>query len=127
MVTVQQAFSSFSVDDLDAAETFYRDTLGLAVERTAMGLQLDVTGGSPVFVYTKGDAHAPASHTVLNLVVADVTAAARELAGRGVDLERYPTMPQDDDGVMRSEDPADGPTIGWFRDPAGNTVALIGA
>ncbi|ANC30130.1 VOC family protein [Isoptericola dokdonensis] len=127
MVTVQQAFSSFSVDDLDAAEAFYRDTLGLEARRTSMGLELDVTGGSPVFVYPKGTAHSPATHTVLNLVVADAGDAARELAGRGVALVRYPGTPHDADGVVHSDDPAQGPTIGWFQDPAGNTVALIEA
>ncbi len=127
MVTAQRAFSGFSVDDLDAAEGFYRDTLGLAVRRSEMGLELDVTGGSPVFVYPKGDAHEPASFTVLNLVVPDVAAAAAELATHGVMLERYPDMPQDDDGIVRSTDPSQGPTIAWFRDPAGNVLALIEA
>ncbi|WP_418276767.1 VOC family protein [Isoptericola jiangsuensis] len=125
MISVQQAFSSFSVDDLDAAEAFYRQVLGLEVRRTSMGLELDVTGGTPVFVYPKGPSHAPASHTVLNLVVADVGAAARDLAGRGVALERYDGTPHDADGVVRSDDPSQGPTIGWLLDPAGNTVALI--
>jgi catechol 2,3-dioxygenase-like lactoylglutathione lyase family enzyme len=127
MVTVQRAFSGFSVDDLDAAERFYRDTLGLSVKRSEMGLDLDVTGGSPVFVYPKGDAHEPASFTVLNLVVPDVATAAAELATHGVTLERYPGMPQDDDGIVRSADPSQGPTIAWYRDPARNVLAPIEA
>ncbi|MGH3586117.1 MAG: VOC family protein [Pseudonocardia sp.] len=126
MITVQRAFSSFSVDDLDAAQTFYRDTVGLPVERTPMGLELAVDG-STVFVYPKGDAHEPASHTVLNLVVPDVAAAAADLHEAGVDLVRYPGFAQDADGVVRSDDPRQGPTIGWFRDPARNVVALIQA
>ncbi|MFD6177165.1 MULTISPECIES: VOC family protein [unclassified Isoptericola] len=127
MFTVQRAFSSFSVDDLDAAEAFYRDTLRLAARRTPMGLELDVTGGTPVFVYPKGDAHEPASHTVLNLVVPDVAAAATDLHDAGVELVRYPGFAQDADGVVRSDDPRQGPTITWFRDPARNVVALIEA
>ncbi|MGF0116901.1 VOC family protein [Promicromonospora sp. Marseille-Q5078] len=125
MITVQHAFSSFSVDDLDTAEAFYRDTVGVAVRRTPMGLELDVTGGAPVFVYPKGEAHEPASHTVLNLVVPDVAAAAADLHAAGVDLVRYPGFAQDADGVVRSDDPRQGPTIGWFRDSARNVVALI--
>ena len=125
MVTIQHAFSSFSVDDLDLAESFYRDTLGMPVARTPMGLELDVTGGSAVFVYPKGDAHEPAGHTVLNLVVPDVAAAATDLHAAGVDLVRYPGFAQDADGVVRSDDPRQGPTIGWFRDPARNVIALI--
>ncbi|GAA4727528.1 VOC family protein [Isoptericola chiayiensis] len=125
MVTVQHAFSSFFVDDLDAAEAFYRDGLGLTVARTPMGLELDVTGGSPVFVYPKGEAHAPASHTVLNLLVADIDAAVAELADAGVGLVTYPQFDHDATGVVRSADPEEGPTVAWFRDPAGNTVGLI--
>ncbi|CAM3581584.1 VOC family protein [Isoptericola cucumis] len=127
MFTVQHAFSSFSVDDLDTSEAFYRDILGLTVTRTPMGLELDVTGGAPVFVYPKGDDHEPASHTVLNLVVPDVASAAADLHGSGVDLVRYPGFAQDADGVVRSDDPRQGPTIAWFRDPARNVVALIEA
>ncbi|SKC71466.1 VOC family protein [Krasilnikoviella flava] len=125
MITVHRGFSSYSVDDLDAAEAFYRDVLGLRVGRTPMGLELDVTGGAPVFVYPKGGAHQPASHTVLNLVVPDVAAAAADLHAAGVELVRYPGFAQDADGVVRSGDPRQGPTIGWFRDPARNVVALI--
>ena len=127
MITVQRGFSSFSVDDLDAVESFYRDVVGLRVHRTSMGLELDVTGGSAVFVYPKGEAHEPASHTVLNLVVPDVAAAAADLHAAGVDLVRSPGFAQDADGVVRSDDPRQGPTIGWFRDPARNVVALIEA
>ena len=53
MVTIRRGFSSFSADDLDAARTFYGDTLGLPV--TALdggnGLVLHLGGGSDVFVY----------------------------------------------------------------------------
>lgn len=125
MLTVRHAFSGFSVDDLDAAENFYRDTLGFTVRRTPMGLELDATGGAPVFVYPKGDAHEPASFTILNLVVPDVAAAAAELARRGVELLRYPDFPHDEDGVVRSTDPAQGPTIAWFTDPASNVLSLV--
>ncbi|GAA1986376.1 hypothetical protein GCM10009718_24730 [Isoptericola halotolerans] len=127
MLTVHRAFSGFSVDDLDAAENFYRDVLGLTVRRNPMGLELDVTGGSAVFVYPKGDAHEPASFTVLNLEVPDVAAAAADLAERGAELLRYPGFPHDDDGIVRSTDPAEGPTIAWFADPAGNVLSLLEA
>lgn len=127
MVTITRAFSGFSVDDLPAALTFYRDTLGLDARDTGMGLELHVTGGEPVFVYAKGEAHSPASYTVLNLVVPDVDAAVAELAAAGVALERYEGIQQDADGVARSTDPAQGPTIAWFCDPARNVLSIIQA
>ena len=38
-------------------------------------LQLDLAGGGRVLAYGKGDAHVPASFTILNFPVADVEAA----------------------------------------------------
>jgi len=125
MLTTVDGFSGFSVDDIDVALGFYRDTLGLDVSRDDMGgLQLHI-GGTHVFVYPKPD-HAPASFTVLNFVVPDIDAAVDELEAAGVALERYPGMPHDERGVMRGRAAGRGPDIAWFTDPAGNIFAIIG-
>ncbi|MFD7307162.1 VOC family protein [Promicromonospora sp. NPDC059942] len=126
MVTTLRSFSGFSVDDVDAALRFYRDTLGLPARANDMGgLQIELTEGSSVFVYPKGKDHTPASYTVLNLVVPDIDKAVTELEAAGVSLLRYPGFDQDERGVARSTDPTQGPTIGWITDPAGNVIALI--
>lgn len=125
MLTTLRGFSGFSVRDLAEAAGFYRDVLGIAVRETPMGLEIDVPGGSTVFVYDKGEAHEPASFTVLNLVVPDIDKAVDELAGSGTSLVRYPGADQDERGVVRSADPSTGPTIGWIADPSGNVIALI--
>ncbi|MFI2488975.1 VOC family protein [Promicromonospora kroppenstedtii] len=126
MVTTLRSFSGFSVDDAETALRFYRDTLGLPARANDMGgLEIELTEGSTVFVYPKGEAHAPASYTVLNLVVPDIDAAVAELEAAGVSLLRYPGFEQDEHGVARSSDPAQGPTIGWIADPAGNVIGLI--
>ncbi|MFD2792815.1 VOC family protein [Promicromonospora vindobonensis] len=126
MVTTLRSFSGFSVDDADAALHFYRDTLGLPARENAMGgLDIDLAEGASVFVYPTGDAHAPASYTVLNLVVPNIDEAVTELESAGVSLIRYPEFDQDERGVSRSTDPSKGPTIGWIADPAGNVIALI--
>lgn len=111
--------------DLAEAARFYRDVLGLTVRETPMGLEIDVPGASTVFVYDKGEAHAPASFTILNLVVADIDTAVDEVAASGTSLLRYPGFDQDERGVVRSVDPSQGPTIGWVADPSENVIALI--
>ncbi len=118
-------FSGFSVDDLDAAQHFYADVLGLRVERDEMGMRILVPGDSGVFVYDKGAAHQPASFTVLNFPVADVTAKVAELTALGVGFERYEGTPMatDEDGVFRGG----GPLIAWFTDPAGNVLSVVEA
>jgi len=125
MLTTLRGFSGFSVRDLGEAASFYRDVLGLTVRETPMGLEIDATGGSPVFVYPKGDAHEPASFTILNLVVSDMDKAVDELAESGTSLIRYAEFDQDDRGVVRSTDSSQGPTIGWVADPSGNVIGLI--
>ena len=126
MVTTLRSFSGFSVDDAETALRFYRDTLGLPARANDMGgLEIELTEGSTVFVYPKGEAHTPASYTVLNLVVPDIDAVVAELEAAGVNLLRYPGFEQDEHGVARSTDPDQGPTIGWIADPAGNVIGLI--
>ncbi|SCL51164.1 Predicted dioxygenase of extradiol dioxygenase family [Micromonospora citrea] len=123
MFTDTRAMSSFAVDDVDRAQRFYADTLGLRVSRDdAMGgmLTLHVAGDRDILVYPKDD-HVPATYTVLNFPVDDVDRAVDELAGRGVRFERYPGMPQDEKGVMRDN----GPSIAWFTDPAGNILSVL--
>ena len=125
MLTESQAFSGFAVSDIDAAQRFYSDVLGLRVEQNAdMGglLTLHLGGGTKVLIDPRSG-HVPATFTVLNFPVADVGAAVRELAGRGVVFERYEGMPQDDDGVMRGN----GPDIALFTDPAGNIFSVLAA
>lgn len=124
MITISGSFSGYSVNDQQAALTFYRDTLGLEVTDTGMGLDVSLPGGQHVFLYAKDD-HAPATFTVLNLEVADIDAAVAELADAGVALERYDGMPQDDSGVMRGKSAGRGPDIAWFTDPAGNVLSVL--
>jgi catechol 2,3-dioxygenase-like lactoylglutathione lyase family enzyme len=117
------AFSGFSVHDIEAARAFYTDVLGLRVTEDMGILTLHLGGGTDVIAYPKGDAHVPASFTVLNFPVPDVPAAARALAERGVIFERYEGTPTetDGDGVFRGG----GPLIAWFTDPSGNVFSVI--
>ncbi len=121
-----QAFSSYSVDDIDAARDFYSDRLGLKVAESERGtLELKVGGGLKVMLYLKPN-HEPATFTVLNFVVPDVEKAVDDLAAAGVEMERYDDIPdinQDAKGIAR--DDRGGPAIAWFTDPAGNVIAVM--
>ncbi len=122
-----KAFSGFSVDDVPAARKFYGDTLGVKVsdEDDSGALLLHLAGDRDVFVYPKGDAHEPASFTILNFPVDDVEATVDALSERGVRFERYEgtEAETDEKGVFRGG----GPLIAWFKDPAGNVLSVIDA
>jgi catechol 2,3-dioxygenase-like lactoylglutathione lyase family enzyme len=123
MLTESNAFSGFAVDDLAAAREFYAETLGLNISERMedMLLSLDHPGGRATIVYVKPD-FTPATYTVLNFPVEDVEATVDALAARGVEFERYEGFDQDEKGISRS--PA-GPLIAWFKDPAGNILAVL--
>jgi catechol 2,3-dioxygenase-like lactoylglutathione lyase family enzyme len=118
-----RAFSSFSVNDLPKAKAFYAETLGLDVVDSKEGLELRHAGGG-VFLYPKPN-HAPATFTVLNFQVPNVDEAVDSLKKRGVKFETYnePNLKTDQRGVFRGE----GPTIAWFKDPAGNILSVVQA
>lgn len=122
-----KAFSGFSVDDIEAAKKFYGETLGLPVEEQGgMGLELSLGSGAKVFIYPKPN-HQPATYTVLNFPVADVDKAVDELTAKGVAFEHYDEgmMKTDDKGIARPSSPDQGPTIAWFKDPAGNILSVL--
>ncbi|BAU87595.1 glyoxalase [Streptomyces laurentii] len=122
------AFSSFSVDDIAAARTFYGETLGLPTGEEGEGeeerqvLLLTLAGGAKVFIYPKGERHVPASFTVLNFQVDDIDAAVDGLVAKGIEPRRYPGFEFDAKGICR--DPR-GPAIAWFTDPADNVLAVL--
>ncbi len=124
MFAESQAFSGFSVDDIDAARTFYRDTLGLDVEDNDMGfLNIHLATGGNILIYPKEE-HVPATYTILNFPVDDIDAAVDELNSRGVVTKIYDDV-TDERGVMRPPDPESGPPICWFKDPAGNVLSVL--
>ena len=102
---------------------FYGETLGLGV--TVLSEEYGVTsiqlaGGRDTLVYAKPD-FVPATYTILNFEVDDVDAAVDELASKGVSFERYEDFEQDEKGIARGP----GPSIAWFKDPAGNILSVL--
>lgn len=127
---VTTVFSGMSVDDIGAAKDFYTKTLAFDLVDENMGLRFRMPFGGMLFLYEKED-YQPASYTALNLVVDDIDEAVDELRERGARFEFYKNLfkdapQQDEKGIMRSPDPLQyGPSIAWFKDPAGNTIAVI--
>lgn len=119
-------FSSFSVDDIDAAREFYGTTLGVDVsDNEEGGLELSFPSSGSVFIYPKEN-HEAATFTVLNFLVDDIDAAVDDLTDRGIEFESYDgEMETDEKGIFRGADDENGPNIAWFKDPAGNFLSVI--
>jgi catechol 2,3-dioxygenase-like lactoylglutathione lyase family enzyme len=118
-----KAYSGFAVDDLQKARKFYGETLGLRTsvldeENGLMSLHL--AGDRDTLVYRRPD-HIPAAYTILNFPVDDIDKSVDELTARGVHFETYDGFDQDEKGISRGG----GPSIAWFKDPAGNVLSVI--
>jgi len=125
MLNPRKAFSSFSVNDIQRAKEFYGKTLGVELSPGPEGtLELNLAGGTKALMYPKPN-HQPATFTVLNFPVDNVEKTVDELNQRGVRFEVYnePNLKTDSRGISRGN----GPTIAWFKDPAGNILSVLEA
>lgn len=123
MFKPQSAFSGFSVDDQTKAKAFYTETLGLKLADETMGLRFDLPGSGTVFCYPKDD-HQPATFTILNFQVDNIDEAVEALKAKSVTFEKYEGMTDDKD-IARGIANHRGPDIAWFKDPAGNILAVL--
>jgi hypothetical protein len=96
----------------------FRDSI-LPAEGT---LVVPLSGGTKALIYPKPN-HQPATFTVLNFPVDSVEKAVDELRQRGVRFEIYsePNLKTYARGISRGN----GPTIAWFKDPAGNILSVL--
>lgn len=123
MFTDTKATNGFAVDDIEAAKRFYGETLGLGVKVMSeqFGVAtIELAGGRTTLMYAKAD-FVPATYTILNFEVDNVDAAVDGLLERGVEIERYEGIDQDEKGIAHGP----GPHIAWFKDPAGNILAVL--
>lgn len=124
MIQRERIFSSFSAEDTDEAYFFYKNVLGLQVEKGEMSiLTVIINEGMRFIIYPKQD-HVPATFTVLNIPVTDIEDAVEELTKKGVSFLQYdiPYIKTDEKGIARIEN---GPSQAWFTDPSKNIISLI--
>ena len=104
----------------EQARVFYSEVLGLRLmEDTPFALVFDANG--TMLRIQKVQTLTPAGHTVLGWHVVDVHETVEILLKRGIIFDRYPGLPQDEQGIWTTPD---GNKIAWFTDPDGNTLSL---
>lgn len=128
MLAQSKSFASFSASDINAAQQFYTEALGLEVEKNEqMGNILTVhTSGGHFIIYPKPD-HTPANFTVYNFLVDDIDATVKALKEKGVPFQSYDSeyLKTDEYNIARGDGGEKGPSIAWFTDSAGNILSVI--
>jgi len=108
---------SLTVDDIDKAEHFYEQTLGLRKLYRFGDLLFFDCAGIRIFISTpENEPFSPAS-SILYFQSGDITLAVQELKEQGVSFIRDPhlTAEMEDHNLW----------MAFFNDPAGNTLALM--
>ncbi len=104
----------------EQARVFYSEVLGLRLqEDTPFALVFDANG--TMLRIQKAETFTKAGYTALGWHVDDIYEAVERLRKRGILFDRYPGLPQDDQGIWTT---AEGNKIAWFTDPDGNTLSL---
>lgn len=107
----------------DASRYFYQSILGFdLIEDQPFALVFD-TGGFQLRVQKVESVVSP-PYTSAGWLVTDLNQEVTRLTGRGVTLQRYPHLDQDETGVWTTPD---GTRIVWFCDPDGNLLSLTEA
>jgi len=104
-----------------AAEPFYADALGLP--RTGddgFSALFDLDGVT--LRLTEIPDYSPPAHPVLGWQVADIEAAVASLTAKGVVMNIYPGMGQDETGIWTAPDGS--AKVVFFNDPDGNGLSL---
>src|SRR5712672_2853819 len=115
MLNKSKTISFVATKNPARAQTFYESTLGLLlVSDDPFALVFDANG--TMLRVQKVQALQPAQHTVLGWEVQDIRAEVEQLTKRGVRLERFEGLDQDDLGVWASPS---GGKVAWFKDPDG--------
>ncbi len=116
-------WASFSVDNLNKAKEFYGTTLGIPIEDVKPGVVTLKLKEGKVNIFLK-EHHVPATFTILNFQVDDITKTMEELSGKGISFEHYngeEDIVTDKKGIAEDG----GFKASWFKDPAGNLLQLI--
>jgi catechol 2,3-dioxygenase-like lactoylglutathione lyase family enzyme len=116
MLSSASIYPTIPADDLNRAEAFYRDRLGLEPTIRLPGAYFYEIGVSRFLLFASTGA-ASGSHTQMGFRVADIDAEVAQLKARGLEFEEYSNTV---DGVATN-----GPVrSAWFKDSEGNLLGI---
>jgi catechol 2,3-dioxygenase-like lactoylglutathione lyase family enzyme len=106
--------------DYDKARAFYEGKLGfefISLDQFA----LVMSAGGHMIRIVKLPNFTPLQATILGWQVGDIVAVAKWLAERGVTLEKYPFVQDQELGIWTTPT---GDKVAWFKDPDANILSI---
>ena len=123
MLSDHPVFPILLSKDLDATRSFYRDTLGLEIQREDPNDRIVFRcGDGTQLVVTLSTVGTSDTQTQMAWRVPDIRAAVADLRARGVRIEEYSEPdPVTTDGVADMGHS----WAAWFVDPSNNVLAVV--
>jgi catechol 2,3-dioxygenase-like lactoylglutathione lyase family enzyme len=109
------------VKDLEQAQKFYDQTLGLRCVHQEPGTVVTYRSGNTTLNVYRSEFAGTNQGTAAVWEVDDLDATVKELKGKGVAFEHYDMPGLRLDGDIHR---ADGFGVAWFKDPAGNILSV---
>ena len=124
MLRDRDAVANLAVKDLNVAKKFYENTLGFEpVGREGEELIVYRSGKTTFNVYRSKETGTNKATAVTWAVGEDLKALVEELKAKGVRFERYDIQGLTLDGDVYV---GNGMKVGWFKDPDGNILNIVG-
>jgi predicted enzyme related to lactoylglutathione lyase len=122
MLADKDAIATVAVKDLKAAKKFYGDTLGLKLTPVPEPEVLNYKSGNSTVLVYKSQFAGTNKATSVTWIVDDVEGTVKDLKARGIAFEHYdfPGMTRKGDVHIAGKSKA-----AWFKDPEGNTLAVV--
>ena len=120
MLDDAQQVAFVGVSDLEVAQRFYGEVLGLELADARPYALVHETAESRLRITLVDEVRA-APYTVLGWYVADLEGEIDRLVEAGVTFNRYAGMEQDERGIWTAPS---GARVAWFHDPDGNNLSL---
>jgi len=106
--------------DRTRSQPFYADVLGLPqLDENPFAVTFDLGSGTTLQLVSL-EQHEPSPHPVMGWTVPDIREVATALAAKGVAMQQYEGMGQDEQGICAHS----GTQMAWFLDPEGNCLML---
>lgn len=106
--------------DYEKARAFYEGKLGFAFVSLDQ-FALVMRAGEHMLRIVKMPNYTPLQGTILGWEVKDVLTTAAWLRNRGVVLEKYPFVQDQELGIWTTPN---GDKVAWFKDPDGNVLSI---
>src|SRR5215203_1690283 len=96
--------------DIGKAEHFYTHILGLTYVMKSHGALVYRVNGADLRI-SPVPVTSPTEHTVLGFSVHDIQTVVCQLEAQGVELERFPNFPHNENGILKLPE---GDQVAWF-------------